>query len=94
MGRSLGAIAVRGLHWAIIVNFVVELAYAAYMVFFGSTPELRGPLGNRAGQLAPEKMVVRRMYAIEFWLAMAGLATYLAITVIGPSLLQDRRRQG
>jgi hypothetical protein len=31
-------------------------------------------------------MVTRRLYAIECWIAIAGLCIYLAITEIGPRL--------
>ena len=76
----------KGLHALILVNFAVELAYAAYMVFLGSTPEARGPLGNRARDLPADRLLVRRAYATEFWVAFAGLAAYLAITEVGPRL--------
>ena len=33
-----------------------------------------------------EMMTTRRLYATEFWIAMGGLAIYLALTEIGPRL--------
>ena len=35
-------------------------------------------------------MVTRRLYAIECWIAIAGLSVYLAITEIGPRLRDAR----
>ncbi len=75
------------LHWVIILNFLFEVFYAAYMVFFVVKPEGHsGPLGAAANAIPFEMMVTRRLYAIEFWIAVAGLAIYLAITEIGPRL--------
>jgi len=76
-----------GLHWLIILNFLVEIAYAGYMVFVIMAPESgAGPLWGRAKGYPFELMSVRRMYAIEAWLAIGGLSIYLAITEIGPRL--------
>jgi hypothetical protein len=76
----------KGLHALILVNFAVELAYAAYMIFWGSTPEARGPLGHRARAIPADRLLVRRAYATEFWVACSGLAIYLAITEIVPRI--------
>lgn len=85
---------IRVLHWAIIVNFVFQIAYAAYMVFVVMRPEgVTGPLMEAALTIPHELMVTRRLYAIEFWIAMVGLAIYLAITEIGPHLASERRRR-
>lgn len=77
----------RSLHAVIIVNFVVEIAYAAWMIFFVVTPGVSGPLGASATQIPHELMTTRRLYAIEFWIATAGLAIYLAVTEILPRRL-------
>lgn len=73
------------IHWGIIVNFIIQVVYATYMIFFVVRPPgLSGPLGSRVLDLDFELVVIRRMYAIEFWIAFAGLALYLAITEIYP----------
>ena len=41
---------------------------------------------ERALSISHELMVTRRLYAIEFWIATAGLSIYLALTEIGPRL--------
>ena len=89
-GWSPGRWALYGLHWLIILNFVVEIVYAAYMVFVVVAPPGGGPLGSRALEIPFEMMTTRRLYATEFWIAMAGLAIYLAITEIGPRLRAHR----
>ncbi|MCA9546964.1 MAG: hypothetical protein KC613_21325 [Myxococcales bacterium] len=87
MGRWL----LRGLHWAIILNFAFEMAYAGYMVFAVIKPEGHsGPLLAAAKTMPFELMVTRRLYAIEFWIATAGLAIYLALTEIGPRFKAER----
>ena len=79
------------LHWIIILNFVIEIAYAGYMVFSVLKPDSGGgPLFEKALTLPFEHMTTRRLYAIECWIAMAGLAIYLAITEIGPRLRENR----
>ncbi len=78
-------------HWTIIVNFVVEIVYAGYMVFVVIAPPGGGPLMERAKDFPFEMMMTRRLYAVECWIAMAGLAVYLAITEIGPRLRRIRR---
>ena len=84
--RSRGSRLIRGLHALIILNFLVEIGYTAYMVFAVVTPDMAGPLGPRALDLPHELMVTRRLYAIECWVAIAGCAIYLAITEIAPRL--------
>ena len=84
---SWGSRAVRCLHWVIIVNLLIQMAYASYMVFVVMAPESGGgPLFETAKSIPFDDMVVRRLYAIEFWIATAGLSIYLAITEIGPRL--------
>lgn len=79
------------IHWAIILNFLFEIAYAGYLVFAVlKPPGVDGPLFEKALTIPHELMVTRRLYAIEFWIATAGLAIYLALTEIGPRLLAER----
>lgn len=73
-------------HWAIIANFIVEIAYASYMIFSVLKVGDGGPIGAAALEVDHDLMVTRRLYALEFWLAMSGFAIYLAITEIGPRL--------
>ena len=40
-----------------------------------------------------ETGLTRRLYAVECWLAIAGLSIYLAITEIGPRLAAQRGRE-
>lgn len=80
-----------GLHWAIIAHFAFQMAYSGYMVFVVLRPEgVSGPLFAAALELPHEFMVTRRMYAMEHWIAAAGLAVYLAITEVGPRLRRAR----
>ncbi|MFO8020093.1 MAG: hypothetical protein R6U96_15820 [Promethearchaeia archaeon] len=75
------------LHWIIILNFAFEIFYGAYQVFFAlATETTGGALFGRATDISYELMVTRRLYAIETWIAIAGLAIYLAITEIRPRL--------
>lgn len=79
------------LHWVIIAHFAFQMAYSGYMVFVVLRPEgVSGPLFAAALELPHEFMVTRRMYAMEHWIAAAGLAVYLAITEIGPRLRKAR----
>ena len=80
------------LHAFIILNFLAEIGYASWMIFDVLQPPGGGPLGATALTLDHEWMVTRRLYAIECWIAIAGLSVYLAITEIGPRL-QDAKRQ-
>jgi hypothetical protein len=72
------------IHWLIIGNFLVEICYASYVIFVVIAPEGGGPLWGAAKTFPHEQMVTRRLYALECWIAIAGLAAYLAITEIGP----------
>lgn len=84
MGWKKGLLLV--VHWAIIVNFAVEIIYAAHMVFNVIAPEGGGPLMARAADFPFEKMMTRRLYASEAWIAITGLSLYLAITEIAPRM--------
>lgn len=70
------------LHITIITIFVINAFYAGYMVFFivGGGP----PLFNRVKDIAFETLIARRLYAIEAWITIIGLAIYLGLTEIVP----------
>jgi hypothetical protein len=91
---SSSRIALTALHWIIIGNFCFQICYSAYLALFVIVPDdgAIGPLFGRATQLPFELMVTRRLYATECWIAMAGLAIYLAITEIAPRMWQLPRR--
>ena len=75
----------RLLHWVIVVNFAIEILYAQYQLFVVFRPEgVSGPLFGAAQSISHELMVTRRLYAIEGWIAVTGLALYLAITEFLP----------
>ena len=78
------------LHWVLILNFVQGILYAAYMLFF--VVGGGGPLFGRAGELPAETIVLRRLYAIEAWVAIGGLAIYLGVTEILPRAIADLRK--
>jgi hypothetical protein len=79
------------LHWVIIINFLLEIFYAGYMVFcvVGGGGGL--PLFGKAATVSHEVMVTRRLYAIECWIAISGLSIYLAIVEFLPKLLKDNK---
>jgi len=74
------------IHSLVIINFIVEIIYSFYMVFFviggGKFPLLR-----RAVETPMEVILKRRLYAIEAWLAVGGLVLYIAVTEILPRKL-------
>ncbi len=75
------------LHYFIILNFIVQIFYGAYQVFFVITASgAPGPLFSAARNMPFEKLVIRRLYAMETWIALVGLCIYLAITEIAPRL--------
>jgi hypothetical protein len=73
----------RILHWFIIINFAVGILYGAYlsMFVFGGGGL---PLFRRASTESLEIILKRRLYSLETWVAISGLATYLAITEVLP----------
>ncbi len=80
----------RVLHWLIIVNFVLQIGYGAGMVFFVVRPDdVSGPLYGAASAVPFELMVTRRLYALETWVAIAGLAIYLGLTEVLPRRLRS-----
>ena len=75
------------LHYAIIATLLIQSVYAGYQVFFVVVPpDHAGPLFGRAMTMDPDLMMVRRMYAMEAWVAFVGLAIYLGITEVRPRL--------
>lgn len=80
----------RVLHWGLILNFLINILYGGYQVFFVIVPEghAGGPLFGAASGMPFEDLVVRRLYASEVWISTAGLAIYLAITEYLPRLLR------
>ena len=77
----------RVIHWIIILHFLVEIVYCGHLIFSVLQPEGHsGPLMGQATQIPFELMVTRRLYAIECWIATAGLAVYLAITELAPRI--------
>ena len=79
------------IHLIIILNFAFEIFYGAYQVFVVLAPEGQaGPLFGGATQISYEDMVVRRLYALETWIAIAGLSIYLALTEINPRMKKLR----
>jgi hypothetical protein len=69
------------LHFVIIVNFVVEIFYGFYQIFFVLLPPggKKGPLMGAAKNISFELMTKRRLFAAETWIAISGLAIYLAV---------------
>ena len=68
------------LNWFIIVNFLVEILYCCYQVFWVLAPAgTFGPLGGTALTMDPYLFLARRAYAVEAWIAITGLSIYLAI---------------
>ena len=76
------------LHITFLVLLTTEVLYASYMVFFVMQPAgTAGPLLFNPGAidtLDREFLMVRRMYALEAWVALGALAIYVGITEIAP----------
>ena len=73
----------RTVHRIIIVNFVLEIMYGFYMVFF-AVGGVDYPLFRKATETPIEIILKRRLYGIETWIAIVGLSLYLAVTEISP----------
>ncbi len=80
------------LHWVIIVNFVFNIAYGSYQLFVELTPAggSVGPLFGAAKDMSADELIIRRLYASEVWISIAGLCVYLALTEYLPRFLQRR----
>lgn len=79
------------LHWFLIGNFLIEILYGIYMVFFVAGGGKK-PLFGRASEVPIEVMTRRRLYAIETWVAVCGLSIYLGITEILPRKISRQRK--
>jgi hypothetical protein len=73
-------------HWIIIVNFLLEIGYSGFKALTLTPDGHAMVLFGMAKSLPFEMMVTRRLYAVETWVAIAGLSIYLAITRIAPAL--------
>jgi hypothetical protein len=73
----------RTVHRIIIVNFLLEIMYGFYMVFF-AVGGVDYPLFRKATETPIEIILKRRLYGIETWIAIVGLSLYLAVTEISP----------
>ena len=74
------------IHGLVIVNFVIEILYSFYMVFFVIGGG-KWPLFRKAVETPIEVILKRRLYAIEAWVAIGGLCLYIAITELLPQRL-------
>ena len=82
------------IHYGIIVWIFLTVLNSAYQISFVYTvPGHSWPLMGESSGLDYETMMIRRAYAIEAWVAMVGLAIYLAITEINPRLKRIREQE-
>ena len=82
------------IHYIIIINFALQIFYGAFQVFVVLAPGGQtGPLFGAATSLNYEAMVIRRLYAIETWIAITGLSIYLALTEINPRMKKLREEK-
>nr|MDO8109323.1 hypothetical protein [Candidatus Sigynarchaeota archaeon] len=72
------------IHWIIIGNFLFEIGYCIVQVFVVFSYGSFFPLFGSALTMDIDFFLKRRLYAIESWIAISGLAIYLAITEILP----------
>ncbi len=81
----------RALNAFIILNFLTEIFYGLYQVFFVLLPPggKKGPLMGKAKEISPELFTKRRLFAIETWIAVSGLCVYLG-TVYREKLLRRK----
>ncbi len=77
----------RVLHNFIIINFFIEVIYGFYMIFY-VVGGGKYPLMMKAEKTPIEVILKRRLFAIETWVAIAGLAGYLGITEVFPRKLE------
>ncbi len=60
--------------------FVSGFLYAGFQLFFVfKNPEGGMVLWGAAASIDPEIVVIRRLYALEFWLIFIGYIVYLAL---------------
>jgi hypothetical protein len=80
---------VRWLHWGLIGALALEAGYCWFQVLVVLAPAGPPlPLFFAAREVPFELVVERRLYALEGWLAMVGLALYLAVTEVLPRRLR------
>lgn len=78
-------------HYSIIAVLAVEGLYCLGQLVLVLQPEgTVGPLFGAASTVDHELLVARRLYAIEGWLALVGLALYVGITEIAPRRRESR----
>lgn len=77
----------RIIHSLVIINFIVQVVYSFYMVFFVIGGG-KWPLLQKAVETPLEVILKRRLYAIEAWVAVGGLCVYIAVTEILPRKIQ------
>lgn len=80
----------RVLHWVLIANFAINIAYGAFQLFVVLTPAggAVGPLFGAAKGMSTDLLLARRAYAQEIWITISGLAVYLGVTEYLPRLLR------
>lgn len=76
------------IHWVIIINFLLQIGYSGTKALTLNPEGKLMVLFGMAKDLPYEMMVTRRLYAIETWIAIAGLSIYLGITHIIPMMRQ------
>lgn len=77
----------KAFHVFVIFNLLAQMAYASWQVFVVMQPPgVVGPMFGAAQALPFEDMIVRRMYALEGWIAFGILAVYVALTELVPRI--------
>ncbi|MFT4624136.1 MAG: hypothetical protein ACI8PZ_002795 [Myxococcota bacterium] len=85
----------RLIHLFFLITLTGEILYATFQVFVVLQPEgVAGPILLRASEIPFEAMVVRRLYAMEAWIAFVGLAVYTALTELLPRLGEANYQEG
>lgn len=81
------------LHYAIIATLALQGLYClGQLLFVLSPPDVAGPLFSAAATIDHDLLVARRLYSIEGWIALVGLAIYLGITEVLPRRRADPYR--
>lgn len=81
------------IHAIILLNFIIEIGYCTFMVFFVLNAGTSGPLFETVLTIDMDLFLKRRLYAIETWIAIGGLALYVAITELYPRFKRDMINQ-
>jgi len=80
-------------HYAILATLAAQGLYClGQLIFVLAPPGVAGPLFGAAATIDHELLVARRLYAIEGWIALVGLAIYVGVTEIGPRASAGRPR--